>query len=286
MIPQAVGFSVRIFVPGGEPEGLRLVEKSNWTGQGIVFPRAQFADVRKREEIQRTGVYILHGPSESGQLPLVYIGEGDNVLARLDSHAKNKDFWTHAVVFTSKDQNLNKAHVQHLESRLVGLAAGAKRCELENGNVPRPPSLSEADIADAEGYLADLLLCLPVVGVSFFDKPRESKRESNDLFLRGRGVEARGYDGAEGFVVRAGARAVKDEVPSIHNYMSTLRSTLIEKGVLEDAGEHYRLAQDYTFNSPSTAGGVLLGRTCSGRTEWKDANGRSLKEIQEAAEAE
>ena len=25
-------FSIRIFLPGGDPDGLRVVEKSNWTG--------------------------------------------------------------------------------------------------------------------------------------------------------------------------------------------------------------------------------------------------------------
>ena len=165
---------MRIFIPSDEPEGLRIVEKSNWTGQGLVFPRSLYAEVRKRGELSRTGVYILWGPGEAGQLPRAYVGEADVLLPRLDSHAKHKDFWTHAVAFTSKDQNLNKAHVQHLEARLVALAAEAKRCELDNGNVPQLPSLSEADAADAEGYLADLLLCLPIVGVSFFEKPRVS----------------------------------------------------------------------------------------------------------------
>lgn len=60
------GFSVRIFIPPGEPEGLRIVEKSNWTGQGLVFPRSLFGEVRKRAELTRTGVYILWGPSEAG----------------------------------------------------------------------------------------------------------------------------------------------------------------------------------------------------------------------------
>ena len=31
------GFSIRVFLPEGTPEGLRLVEKSNWTGRGIVY---------------------------------------------------------------------------------------------------------------------------------------------------------------------------------------------------------------------------------------------------------
>ncbi len=275
------GFSVRIFIPSGEPEALRIVEKSNWTGQGLVFPRALFPEVRQRSELKRTGVYVLWGPGESGQLPRVYVGEGDSVLPRLDQHIKQKDFWTHAVVFTSKDQNLNKAHVQYLESRLVALASEAKRAEMDNGNVPQMPQLSEADAADAEGFLVDLLLCLPVVGVSLFEKPKVGTAKSRGLFLKAKGIEARGLDGPEGFVVRAGSHAVKDEVSSIHAYLVELRKSLLAQGVLEPAGAGYRLTQDYTFNSPSTAAGVLLGRSSNGRIEWKDSNGQTLKEIQE-----
>jgi len=280
MAKSAAGFSVRIFIPSGEPEGLRFVEKSNWTGQGLVFPRPLFSESRLRPELKRTGVYVLWGPGESGQLPRVYVGEGDGVLSRLEQHARSKDFWTHAVVFTSKDQNLNKAHVQYLEARLVALAAEAKRCELDNGNVPQLPALSEADVADAESFLADLLLCLPVVGVNLFEKTKVTTTKGGDLMLKAKGIGARGVDSPEGFVVRAGSTAVKTEVPSIHAYLVDLRRTLVKTGVLADAGEMFRLTQDYTFNSPSTAAGVLLGRSANGRIEWKDAKGRSLKEIQ------
>lgn len=277
------GFSVRIFVPSGEPEGLRIVEKSNWTGHGIVFPRSLYGEVRQRPELTRAGIYVLWGPGESGQLPRVYVGEGDVLLPRLDQHARGKDFWTHVVIFTSKDQNLNKAHVQYLEARLVALAKEAKRSELDNGNVPQLPALSEADRADAEGFLADLLLCLPVVGMSLFEKSRATTTADRELFLRAKGIEARGVDGAEGFVVREGSTAVRAEVPSIHAYLTDLRRALLEQRVLTEAGDKYRLVQDYTFNSPSTAAGVLLGRASNGRVEWKDAKGRSLKEIQQLA---
>ncbi|MBF0502929.1 MAG: GIY-YIG nuclease family protein [Candidatus Riflebacteria bacterium] len=286
MASPSKGFSVRIFIPSGEPEGLRIVEKSNWTGQGLMFPRSLYSETRQRPELKRTGVYILWEPGESGQLPTVYVGEGDGVLSRLEQHAKTKDFWTHAVVFTSKDQNLNKAHVQYLESRMAALATDAKRCEIDNGNVPQLPALSEADTADVDGFLADILLCLPVLGINLFEKTRVTTTESHDLILKGRGIEARGIDTPEGFVVRSGSTAVKIETPAIHAYMAELRKTLVKTGVMLDAGEVFRVGQDYTFNSPSTAAGVLLGRAANGRTEWKDANGRSLKEIQEQESGE
>jgi hypothetical protein len=283
------GFSVRIFLPTGDPEGLRIIEKSNWTGQGLMFPRALYPEVRQRPELGRTGVYVLWGPSESGQLPRVYVGEGDFVRDRLDQHYKQKDFWTHAIVFTSKDENLNKAHVQYLEARLVALAAEAKRAKLDNGNVPQLPVLSEADRADAEAFLADVLLCLPVLGVNVFERPKvpaptASESEGvQELILRAKGIEARGIYAAEGFIVRAGSQAVKDEAKSCPVSASKLRKALREKGVLKDAGDYYLFSQDYTFSSPSAASDVLLGYSSNGRTEWKDAKGRTLKEIQEEA---
>jgi hypothetical protein len=120
-------FSIRIFVVDGLPTGVRVVEKSNWIGQGLVCPRAQFAEAKSRAEFGKAGVYVLVGPSDSGQ-DRVYVGEGDPVKPRLEQHAGKKDFWTQAVIFTSKDEHLNKAHVQYLEARLLELARQAKRC--------------------------------------------------------------------------------------------------------------------------------------------------------------
>ena len=285
---EPLGFSVRIFVPSGNPEGTRVIEKSNWTGQGLVFPRTIFTkEVIEREELKRTGVYILWLPGQSGQLPQAYVGEGDVLKPRLRSHEKERDFWTHGVAFTSKDQSLNKAHVQHLEARLVELAEEAMRCELENEQKPNEPSLSAADKADAELYLADMLLCLPVIGVSFFEKPRGLAEKNQDLLLEAKNITARGFEEAGGFVVRADSQAVKEETNTIPSSASDLRKALLNQGVLEleEGGTAYRLVQDYTFNTPSAAAGVLLGGSNSGPEAWKDAQGRSLKEIR-AAEVE
>jgi hypothetical protein len=277
------GFSVNVFLPNGDPEGLKVVEKSNWTGRGLVIPRAMFGESKFREELGRTGVYLLVGPSETSTLPALYVGEGDPIRPRLEQHAKNKDFWTHAVAFTSKDTNLNKAHVQRLESRLVELAKNAKRCVLDNGNMPAPPSLSEADEAMAEGFLDDILLCLPILGYSLFEVAPTSSPTESRLFLRAKGIEASGYETSSGFVVLAGSHAVGDDkiTATIHNFMKELREELVRQGVFAIAGEGFKVTQDYTFASPSTAAGVLLGRRTNGRTDWKTQDGRTLKELQE-----
>jgi len=167
------GFSVRIFIPTGDPDELRIIEKFGWTGQGLVFPRALFPKVRRRPELESAGVYVLWGPGESGPLPQVYIGAGDLVRDRLDQYYKEEDFWTHAVLFVGKDRSLNKERVQYLGARLVALAKEAGRAEVKGDDALQPAPLSEAAQADAEAFLANMLLCLPLLGASFFEKPKE-----------------------------------------------------------------------------------------------------------------
>jgi hypothetical protein len=72
----------------------------------------------------------------------------------------------------------------------------------------------------------------------------------------------------------------QDSVGSIHTYLETLRKNLVTKQVVAKVNGSLRFTQDYTFDSPSTAAGVLLGRSANGRIEWKDIAGRTLKEIQ------
>lgn len=96
-------------------------------------------------------------------------------------------------------------------------------------------------------------------------------------------MTASGYEATQGFVVKAGSQAVGESVPSMQQHvrgMFDLREELIGNGVLEREGDHYRFAQDYVFSSPSTAAAVVLGRSANGRIEWKDACGRTLKELQ------
>jgi hypothetical protein len=273
-----IGFSIRIFIPDGEPDGIRIVEKSNWTGQAIVVPRPCYKSARDREQLNRTGIYILTAPLEMDDLPVVYIGEGDPVRPRIDSHLANKDFWTTATVFSSKDLNFNKAHVQYLESRLITLAREAKRCKLDNGNQPNLPSLSEADIADMETFLNEMLLIFPSIGLTFFEKPLPPNNQNTIYNLKGKGITAKGYEDPQGFVVMKGAMAVNETTPSIHNYMIRLRESLQKEEILVSQGDKLVLSQDYTFSSPSTAAGVLLGRSANGRTDWKDDNGVSIKD--------
>ncbi len=68
-------FSLRIYVADSDPNGQRVVERSNWIGKALVFPRALLPKVKQRDELGQTGVYLLLGPREDGEGEKLYIGE-------------------------------------------------------------------------------------------------------------------------------------------------------------------------------------------------------------------
>jgi hypothetical protein len=236
--------------------------------------------VKGRKEFTQPGVYVLVGPPEDGELPKIYVGEGDPVGPRLEQHYANKEFWTWAIFFVSTDSSLNKAHVQHLEARLLDTAKQAKRATLDNANSPQMPALSEAETADAESFLVDMLSIFPLLGLTVFDVIIKGSTR-HEFKIEAKGITARGHETPEGFIVIQGSTAVFNEVPSIHRYISDLRKELQSQEVLVYRGDHLEFAQDYLFSSPSTAAGVIQGRSANGRIDWKDNSGRTLKAFQD-----
>lgn len=58
-------YTIRIFVPDGNPEGLRIIDRTNWTGLGIAFPREDWRKVKTRDGIvqntSQLSTYIVSG---------------------------------------------------------------------------------------------------------------------------------------------------------------------------------------------------------------------------------
>jgi hypothetical protein len=166
-------YTIHIFVVDGDPDGVKIVDRQNWTGWGIAFPRSAWRTISKRREFGTPGVYILSGTGEgaSDDLPTIYVGQGDEIRTRLESHFINKDFWDWGYAFVSKGTALNRAHTMWLEHALIDRADKARQCHLDNSTRPKEPNLSEWERADTQGFLNEMLRILPLLGVRVFEKP-------------------------------------------------------------------------------------------------------------------
>lgn len=294
------GRSIRLFLVDDTPNGLMTAEIMNWTGHVLMGPRSKLSELVQRPECGRTGVYFLVGPDpEGGARPQVYIGESDDVGARLQSHNRpedkgGKDFWEKVCLVTSKDQNLTKAHVKYLESMLIRNAAEVGRCTLTNGTAHDYGSLPEADRADMASFVDQIRMVLPVLGLDFLRSaaPRpaasgaaqgaEPESPVFRLELPKHGLVARGreYDGE--FFVLKGSSA-RSEWNGINGGYKTLFNQLCNDGVLVADGDGRRLfTQDRAFSSPSAAAAVVCGRSANGRVEWRvEATGETYADRQD-----
>lgn len=233
----------------------------------------------KREELKRTGVYILYSDTFGGDLPSVYVGEGDDISSRLRSHSRDedKDFWDRFVAVTSKDMNLTKAHVKYLEGRMISILRDAKKCELRNKTEPSFDRLPEADISDMETFLDELQLVLPVIGVDFFRRPQirptppEAIVDDVQFNLQhvAKGILARAVEVDGEFVVLAGSTGNLNQAPSFHEKLRLMREQSFESGLAQRIDERtFRLVQDIAFSSPSAAAVFLFGTSRNGRSDW------------------
>lgn len=292
------GRQIRLFLAEGTPGGLTTAEIVNWTGHVVAAARSDLPALLKREEVGRTGVYLLLGSDVDTDATLAYIGEGDAVGKRLYQHSKDesKEFWDRAIVLTSKDLNLTKAHARYLESRFLAIAKEAGRAKITNSTAPDPIALPEADRSDMEFFISQARVLLPVLGVNILrpTKPSGQSEPGNfvpsvdvsPLFMiqekKGADASAQEVDGE--FIVREGSLA-RATWSGVAVSATKLRQQLEADGVLVAGvdGVTARFTQDVVFKSPSSAAAVVLGRSANGRTEWKLEDGKSYAAWQDSA---
>lgn len=276
------GKTIKIFLIDGDPNGRMSCELSNWSGKAYKIPRVKIKDCTDRDDLTSTGVYLLFGKDEEGK-DQVYIGEAESILKRLNQQLTSKDFWNEAIVFISKDENLNKAHIKYLENRLHDIAKAANRYKVDNSIVPTQSSISESDRAEMEEFIEYIKMLVNTLGHKVLDEKREFKpKQKLEIFSikAARGADGQGEPTSDGFVVLKGSKAAGSTVASMTSNFVTLRQKLIDEGVLLNKGEYLEFSDDYIFSSPSTAASIVLGRNANGLTEWKLKDGRTLKDYE------
>jgi len=168
-------YTIRLFVPDGDPGTFKIIDKMNWTGIGLEISREAWAKHKNRRELEQAGIYILFGYQEGDDLPTIYIGQGDGVKNRIESHEKNKTFWDKVLVFVSSNGGLNRAHITWLEWALIQQAKNTGRCKLDNNVTPNEPILTESEKADTQEFLNEILSILPLVEIRVFDESKKIK---------------------------------------------------------------------------------------------------------------
>lgn len=269
------GKTISLFLIEGDPNKRWVCELSNWNGKAYKIPRVDVKRCDDRNDLNSCGLYFLFGKNDSDGKGIVYIGEAEDVFARLKQHdaPNGKDFWNECIIYISKDNRLNKAHIKFLEHRCYILAKAADRYTIENSTVPADASITEAEQAEMEEFLYNICMINNVLGHKFLEpvvsdaEAVEAERSNEVLYITAaRGADAKGMQTNEGFVVLKGSHVADSITNSCPKRIRDLRDRLQNDGTIN---KEWEFTTNKVFSSPSTAAGVVMGRNANGLTEWR-----------------
>lgn len=287
MMTSATAKTIQIYLPTGEPRGVRIAEITTRIVQAILIPRSDLAEGKLRKELDHPGVYFLFGEGEDAAKPIVYIGQTEDARKRFDSHNKTKMFWKTAVFCISKTQNFTQAHIRYLEWYCIQRAKAVARFTLENGQAPIAsnyvPEPMEAELLDVFETVSTLVSTL---GYPLFEEVARHSPSAVTFYCRSRGCDARGELVEDGFVVRQGSRSVVEPTNSMPDAIGNRRHSLLKEGIIQEIAGMYEYQQDYLFPSPSAAAATVLGASANGWDMWKDQSGRTLSDVYRGSQDE
>lgn len=275
--------TIQIFLPGGDPRGIRIAEITTRIVQVIEVPRSLLQDFLKMDESGQVALYFLFSKPDDGFEPKVYIGQTGDLRSRLTSHNQKKDFWERALVLISRTNSMTQTHGLFLEWHSLQAAKKAARYGDENGNSgikPHTPAPLQADCLEIFETGRTLLSTLGYPVFEALVAPNGATSAEEVFYCKAPSVDGRGQYLPDGFVVLKGSVGRREGVPSISGTQhENFRKKLVATGVMQENGDHVVFPKDHSFGSPSMAALALLGRTSNGWKDWRNAAGVTLDKL-------
>ena len=286
-----------MFLMDGEVTGIIKCTLSNWTGVIYKIPRIQLADLKSRDEMKQSGIYFLFGRDEEKQKDITYIGQattrknGEGVLLRVQEHTRDNhaDYFNDVIILTTQNNSFGPTEISYLENKFTQLAKDAGRFIVKNGNEPNSGNVTEEKQSELDEVVENTLMIVGTLGYRVF-VPMTKKTEkdlpydqSTFLYLKRKSkksnkvIEARCERTSEGFVVLEGSQIEVIDSNVIPISLQKLRKELIDTNVIKDG----ILQEKQLFSSPSYAAAFVLGMNTNGRIDWKNKDGKTLKELEE-----
>ncbi|MDZ7914497.1 GIY-YIG nuclease family protein [Rhodococcus sp. NPDC078407] len=276
--------TIQIYLPGGNPAGIRVASLTTRTVRVFDVPRTLLTEFTKLSVSRQVGVYYLFGDNDDDRT--AYIGQTGNVSTRLGQHS-SKD-WERAMVAVSLTNEWTSTHVAYLEWLSIQAARRADRYTLTNGNDASNPFTPDPLEADCHEFLDTISILLTTLGAPILDSIQPassgSRRTDEDttelLYFSESDCAATGYLTTEGLVVKSGSRGRPDFRGAATERLKATRESLISSGRAALTDEAFVFQVDELFDSPSAAGAVLVGGSNNGRISWKNAAGEDLNMLE------
>jgi hypothetical protein len=278
------GKSINLFLMDGDPNGRIKCSLTNWTGIAYKIPRTEIDNSKEIEHLSHNGVYFLFGTSENGN-NVVYVGQartrkiGNGLLGRILEPHPTIDYWTDAVLLTTRDDYFGPTEISYLENRFCNMAKDVGRYPVVNGNAPSPGNLTGEKESEMEEFIDYALIVIGALGYKVFTPivaPKDNGIQSVEpIFYMQKGeITASGVRTPEGFAVLRGSKLSLTLVKSCPGNACKYRKQYDSK-----MDKNFVLIEDVLVSSPSAAAAFVGGASISGNEAWKTKTGVSIKNI-------
>lgn len=279
------GKSINLYLMDGESNGRIKCSLTNWTGVAYKIPRTEIDNSKEIEQLSHNGVYFLFGTSENGE-NVVYIGQartrknGKGLLGRIHEQHPSIDYWTDAVLLTTRDDYFGPTEISYLENRFCNMAKEIGRCFVVNGNEPASGKLTEEKESEMEEFIDYALIVIGALGYKLFTPIVASVRngvssENPLLYMKKGDATAIGVRTPEGFAVLKGSSLSPTLVKSCPENARKYRKQYESK-----IDKNFVLLEDVLLSSPSAAAAFVGGVSINGNEAWKTKEGVSIKNIE------
>ncbi len=274
-------FTIHTELLGGKLNGARNIYMgANSTCHLYVIPREEITLANAINDISGQPAFYILLSSLDAKRKQAYIGQTTDFANRKNDHVQKKDFWNIALIFISDNHKIYGDDVKYLEYLGIEAAQNAGSFELLNGINPKRPNIAPYRINDMEVFFRDIQLLCNFYGCNIFETItyKETKEhlyfvESIDRPAQGRGF----YDEKHGkFILLEGSIIANEVVKSFKSI--SFRNQFIKEHCKKDKGQIV-LLNDISFDTPSGASSLVLGRPSNGWSDWKDAEGKKLSDI-------
>jgi predicted GIY-YIG superfamily endonuclease len=275
--------TIQIYLPFGDPQGIRVAEVTTRTVQVFDVPRTEIDAFFAMPESDQVAVYYLVGEESEEGRTQCYVGQTSSPQQRFKKHLTDTDkgFWTRTLVAISRTDTKTDTHARYLEWKSIQQGNDAGRYVLKNGNAGSRPHTPAPLQAECEEIFDTIATLMATLGFPLFQPLATSAPKPTDLivFCKGRGADAKGVYSSDGLTVFKGSIcAAHPTSKSTSMHLHARRHRLIEDGTLALVDGLPVFTRDTPFKTPSGASQVVLFKASNGWSEWKTQEGMKLDE--------
>lgn len=295
------GKNINLYLIDGEVSGIIKCTLYNWTGVIYKIPRTQLTrtTIKNRMDLKHSGIYFLIGSDMITNKNIVYVGQasnrknGEGILSRVLEHTRDNhsDYFNEVLILTTQTNTFGPTEISYLEHKFTQLAKRSHRYTVRNSNEPSIGNVTEEKESELDEVIENSKVVIGALGYRIFKPVLEEQVEKNTqdvdneltLYLErktkksGIKIKAVCKRTSEGFVVLKDSMIDVVDSDSLPTVLVTLRENLRNQNVIKSG----ILRENQLFSSPSYASAFILGMSSNGRTDWKNEEGKTLKEIEE-----